>query len=114
MRTTKSDTRQRTTDVQGATGSPRSQPEGSEHTPGPWHISGTDENMAIVQTHHLTRDVWVIPRNEADMYLMAAAPDLLAAVVHLGGEGHRFGSVASEACADCVFARAAIAKARGR
>lgn len=52
----------------------------SEWTPAPWHWSGKDENAELVQTSHGTRDVWYIPRNEADMALICAAPDLYEAL----------------------------------
>lgn len=41
-------------------------------TRGPWHRSGD----RIVQTQHVTRDVWVIPRTEQDFALCAEAPRL--------------------------------------
>ena len=44
------------------------------HTPGPWRRSGDN----IIQTNHITRDVWTIPHEEGDLDLIAAAPDLLA------------------------------------
>ena len=49
----------------------------STHTPGPWYWS---EEGSLVQTSHITRDVWFIPMNEADQALIAAAPELLEAL----------------------------------
>ena len=43
-------------------------------TPGPWTIS-KDGN--IQQTSHFTRDVWLIPRNDADMQLIPAMRNAL-------------------------------------
>ena len=48
---------------------------------------------------------------EADVYLILA--ELLEGLKHVGRAGHRFGSVASESCADCAKALKAIAKAEG-
>jgi hypothetical protein len=45
-------------------------------TPGPWRL--TKDRKRIIQTHHITRDVWTIPRVEADVDLIAHAPEWLA------------------------------------
>ncbi len=45
-------------------------------TPPPWRVL----DGQIIQTNHITRDVWVLPRTEGDLYLMAAAPAMLAAL----------------------------------
>lgn len=37
-------------------------------TPGPWHMTENE----IIQTNHVTRDVWVIPRNDEDYHYIAA------------------------------------------
>lgn len=47
-----------------------------KHTPGPWYWSSS----GLIQTSHLTRDVWEIPRNEADQHLIAAAPEMYEAL----------------------------------
>lgn len=50
-----------------------------EATKGPWVNS---PSMGIIQTAHLTRDVWTIPRVDVDLALIVAlrnaAPGLLA------------------------------------
>ena len=37
----------------------------SEITPEPWTL--TKDGKSIIQTHHITRDVWVIPHSDGDM-----------------------------------------------
>ena len=44
-------------------------------TPGPWTL--TADRQSIIQTHHITRDVWIIPRVDADTDLIAHAPEWL-------------------------------------
>lgn len=94
----------------------------SGHTPGPWRRSGD----RVIQTKHLTRDVWEIPRVEADLDLIAAAPELLEAleaeVAHFDQRLAEYRSVGDDSIAEVAVrhhgprierARAAIAKARG-
>lgn len=52
-------------------------------------------------------------RTEASARLIAAAPDLLDALRHVGVQGHRFRSVAAEGCPGCIAALKAIASAAG-
>ena len=49
-------------------------------TPGPWYLS-KDGN--IVQTAHVTRDVWIIPRSDGDMACIAAARNALPALLEV-------------------------------
>ena len=88
----------------------------SKHTPGPWtfvHEGGIDGGYFI----DAKEDVVVLPRgrlNEADARLIAAAPDLLAALKRMeiadrkqaAGEIYDYSNAVLEA-------RAAIAKAEG-
>ena len=83
----------------------------AKHTPGPWRWS--DGNL--IQTNHITRDVWTIPRNDADLPLIAASPDLLVACVmaeqelnHVVNVMGRSGGKYEEAL---IELRSAIAKA---
>lgn len=47
-------------------------------TPGEWRtLTDGDGNTAIVQTNHLTRDVWQIPRTDEDLDFIAAARTLV-------------------------------------
>lgn len=46
-------------------------------TPGPWTQSGID----VLQVHHTTRDVWYLPRSEADTALTVAAINALPALL---------------------------------
>ena len=83
------------------------------HTPGPWRRSGDN----IIQTNHITRDVWTIPHEDGDLDLIAAAPDLLA-VCHMFRRYvscHKcdVGDISEEHKAECFVSHvdAAIAKA---
>lgn len=50
-------------------------------TPAPWQLGSN--GTRIIQTAHITRDVWKIPKNDADLPLIVAlvnaAPFLIAA-----------------------------------
>jgi len=48
-------------------------------TPGPWTLDPSKE--WIVQTAHLTRDVWIIPKTTADIEFIAAARNALPAIL---------------------------------
>lgn len=92
---------------------------GCAHTPGPWNwdqyffqLDAADAKLPILEIGIGYDGNWGgEPPSAANARLIAAAPDLLAAVIHLGAEGHRFGSVAGVACPECIAARAAIKKA---
>lgn len=128
--TTNDDARQRATDVRGATGSPRiPHREGSAHTPGPWTVDdqrqrGDIYTTVVIRPHAqgfmlATLDAASFTYGdggmdiEANARLIAAAPELLAAlkavVTHLGGGSfhHLTGENAERALA-------AIAKAEGQ
>jgi len=80
----------------------------SKHTPGPWRIGALESGQAAVDGASGAEVTgWVsIP----DAHLIAAAPDLLAALERL----FRWGSWPSEEHKqDMESARAAIKKARG-
>lgn len=71
------------------------------HTPPPWHIDG--QFIRPSEGHHITE-----VEREANAHLVAAAPDLLAALLYVRD--------AVEAGRDIAMSRinAAIAKAEGR
>lgn len=47
-------------------------------TQGPWHRSGD----SVIQTAHVTRDVWFIPKAESDVdYIAAANPATVLALI---------------------------------
>ena len=103
----------------------------TKHTPGPWHrnikpashyptiFAGRNTHVAVVQTRGLPE-----PEQEANTYLIAAAPDLLAAlkmakqVLHpgvVGLIGNHHGAADCVAASNAVFTiDAAIAKAEGK
>jgi hypothetical protein len=43
-------------------------------TPGPWWIDG---NGDIIQTKHITRDVWFIPKNQEDVKFIVESREAL-------------------------------------
>lgn len=82
----------------------------TQHTPGPWRIHGN----YIVAGDHQTICQWINYTDEPDARLIAAAPDMLAALKHAAGkladlEYHWIGDKAE------LWGpiRAAIAKAEG-
>ena len=89
----------------------------SKHTPGPWRLSPADDTVVIDATgsevaaidgDYNQPEAW--PLMEANARLIAAAPDMLAALEAIMGERWSPGG-RSEHVSD--LARAAIAKARG-
>jgi hypothetical protein len=68
-------------------------PEGA--TPGPWYVA--KDGQSILQTSHITRDVWTIPRTDADMHLCAAAPALRDALAEVLAENERLRALLDEA-----------------
>lgn len=58
----------------------------SYHTPGPWHVRGSQYIEARIcagddDIAHLAVNVESVERGMANLYLLAAAPDVLAALV---------------------------------
>ncbi len=98
---------------------------GEVYTPGPWQASqwssgnwhitpvGTDRPL-IVSTEYQAAHGIDAPVEEANACLIAAAPDLLAAIEALTDpEGHILHGSNFECTGECREARAAIAKATG-
>jgi len=84
----------------------------SGHTPGPWTIQGAfigTDDAHIAQVKGEGRGV-TFQRAEANSALIAAAPDLLAALSELLAESEEFHNPNTEGW---NMARAAIAKATG-
>lgn len=85
-----------------------------DHTPGPWVFNGGDHapilHIYATDDKHVFHDVRPLPEQEANARLMAAAPELLAALKALLAELPNF-MAKSGAVGD---ARAAVAKAEGR
>jgi hypothetical protein len=110
--------------------SPQPSPSGEQvqaHTPSPWHVS-YDGCIANAQGHHVCAFLWDSfkefndsPRNKADARLIAAAPDLLAALeglVRVSGYRHmdadglaREAELGNGFAPYLIAARAAIARA---
>jgi hypothetical protein len=95
----------------------------NKHTPRPWHVqgdhgklwietNGNDDTIAEVHRRAAKGSVYSCKEASANARLIAAAPDLLEALVILRSDAY-------EACADSScngaleLADAAIAKARG-
>jgi len=85
----------------------------AKHTPGPWHLGKEGYYFQSVrdQNEHITADV-NITRSDgeggANARLIAAAPDLLAALDEMVSKID-----ADKLPVSCSLARAAIARARG-
>jgi hypothetical protein len=96
----------------------RAEPKGmnmnATHTPGPWHrgtwhgdyITARPSNSCDDRERTVARGI----SNGADLALIAAAPDLLAALEALVAD---FDASVITTCPMLVAARAAIAKAKG-
>ena len=85
----------------------------TKHTPGPWRVESGPYYRAIRVDSEVIADMRQISRsfNESNARLIAAAPDLLAALEGmLEVFGDEFGAGESDTC---DAARAAIAKAKG-
>lgn len=94
-------------------------PIASKHTPGPWHVVGPDPTK---RNPHV--GLWLVESDQinvanhctyADACLLAAAPDLLAALRRIAYEpfGHPDASHREVLDAITEFARTAITKAGG-
>ena len=91
----------------------------SAHTPGPWAIEPSwaercDGSVAIVNREHM-RDDWdvcMVHSTEANAHLIAAAPELLEALMEFVAEAEPdCGQPNCRECGGYTKARAAIAKA---
>ena len=80
----------------------------TQHTPGPWNVSPPCKLSPRYSVYHNGPLVYV-ERGE-DARLIAAAPDLLAA---LEACLHRLDAHDDQSAPECLAARAAIAKATG-
>ena len=88
----------------------------SKHTPGPWRVAAipgaviTMDNTTIAKVFYGERSV-----SDSNAHLIAAAPDLLAALKGLESrhEPGVFCDHAAAPCERCDAARDAIAKAEG-
>ena len=115
----------------------------TQHTPGPWYIDCQNESAAIGYRAIVDNEGYTVcspsPMGQANARLIAAAPDLLAALKDLLGDqpfiqetgdpqaaffhcihcGREYGAGMDESADDCdddcpgMIARAAIAKATG-
>ena len=82
----------------------------TDHTPGPWTPMGLDDGTWIIGRGPNFVPPFAWATEEADARLIAAAPDLLAALERIATEGHEPERLGFQAKA---IARAAIAKAKG-
>jgi hypothetical protein len=96
----------------GPTGSPRPQPDGAAHTPGPWVIRWKPVTVSIhtLGGDYITENVRELPNQEANARLIAAAPDLLATLKALALAAVK---AMGDDEAEIRAAIAAIAKAEG-
>ncbi len=85
-----------------------------EYTKGPWKIEGEGQaTVGILATGHnhfiAFLQGWAQPQQDANAYLIAAAPDLLEALEEM----YEICNMSSDDAPHRVKARAAITKARG-
>lgn len=97
----------------------------AKHTPGPWHVQPgrlhlvDDANgQGVADTHNYWRADSTEEREQANARLIAAAPDLLAALTHLLDMMHPHlldleGDMGRDLADAMQSARTALAKARG-
>lgn len=91
----------------------------TKHTPGPWDV--VDRGTPNVEVRRSGEKrfrfpiAWLpkIEEFEANARLIAAAPDLLDALRELLAAHRCIGRAEVEACAECLSARAALAKSEG-
>lgn len=98
----------------------------TKHTPGPWHVGMRPGPMIYgpkgEQVADLSADLLMVEERQANLRLIAAAPDLLEALTdalgmldhYMSGRADNWdGSTKGQARSTLVDGRAAIAKARG-
>lgn len=89
----------------------------NQHTPGPWYVTGSDVGGAMIVTNDAIVARW--PENGPlrgqvpNARLIAAAPDLLAALEHLLADARACEMDVGQYSGSLIEARAAIAKATG-
>jgi hypothetical protein len=88
----------------------------TQHTPGPWYIDCQNESAAIGYRAIVDKDGYTVcspsPMGQANARLIAAAPDLLAALDKILGEIGVRGKISRDDWR-VEAARSAIAKATG-
>lgn len=84
----------------------------TNHTPGPWSVGGPYDHMLMTARGELIASTALMSKNhKADARLIAAAPDLLAALESIT---EHFRANGDPTASDLMSAgRAAIARARG-
>ncbi len=89
------------------------------HTPGPWRLSSTSPEVVLAGRDIVVADTLQsggtqLSECAANARLIAAAPDLLAALLSMRCEGCGISVGGRDSgCPSCADARAAIAKVRG-
>jgi hypothetical protein len=85
------------------------EPSQSRHTPGPWNVEYDGPSLPIITSHTLWFEIVALVRtNETDAHLIAAAPELLAAL-------KEWAALTREESFDLLErTHAAIAKAEGK
>ena len=86
----------------------------SKHTPGPWHVDEHND-VSSKERHVATPSFYGDDSDDANANLIAAAPDLLAALLafDVSEDGEHCFCDEHPHVARCNSARAAIAKAKG-
>ena len=88
----------------------------TRHTPGPWVADGRRDDDGAWYVRAPSGVVAELDGRDAvaNGRLIAAAPEMLAALEAVLGDDHDCVSAAPAYCLECSAARAAVAKARGR
>lgn len=88
------------------------------HTPGPWWVDGPGEGIEVHDTFGRTASVWGEGGKESEAWanarLIAAAPELLAALKFIVNDCPEPGEAAQLTAHGYNLACSAIAKAEGR
>ncbi len=91
----------------------------AQHTPGPWYIDCQNESAAIGYRAIVDKDGYTVcspsPMGQANARLIAAAPDLLAALIAFDNAFSHYceGDPDSDEVSALYQAREAIAKTKG-
>jgi hypothetical protein len=83
----------------------------SKHTPGPWHESKTGNHQGLIIAE--TGENIAVAYDEKDAPIIAAAPDMLAALKALLNAANQYQDLRDRNGAAVFNAYAAIAKAEG-
>ena len=88
----------------------------AKHTPGPWAVTLEDDSAIYINTVNPKGRIATVPKGklaQEDARLIAAAPELLAALLDAVAALESYVPESDSEYQICIRARAAIAKAKG-